>query len=64
MLRGQHCSNTQVSFNYLSGTATPIKLDAVSAAQPLMAYRFNAWAFAARPYFELAVGAPDEMLGI
>jgi hypothetical protein len=56
-------ASTQISFNYLSGTATPIKLDAVSAAQPLMAYRFNAWAFAARPYFELAVGAPDGIVG-
>ena len=56
-------ASTQVSFNYLSGTATPIKLDAVSAAQPLMAYRFNAWAFAARPSFESAVGLPDGVPG-
>ena len=56
-------ASTQVSFNYLSGTATPIKLDAVSAAQPLMAYRFNAWAFAARPYFEREVGLDDGIQG-
>jgi len=56
-------ASTQISFNYLSGTATPIKLDAVSAAQPLMAYRFNAWAFAARPYFELEVGLADDIPG-
>lgn len=36
----------QISFNYLSGTATPIKLNA-NALQSRMAYRDNAWAFAA-----------------
>jgi len=56
-------ASTQISFNYLSGTATPIKLDAVSAAQPVMAYRFNAWAFAARPFFEVEVGLDDGIPG-
>jgi len=39
----------QISFNYLSGTATPIKVNATSggALQSKMAYRDNAWAFAA-----------------
>jgi hypothetical protein len=37
----------QIAFNHLTGTATVLNLDDADAAQPLQAFRYNAWAFAA-----------------
>jgi hypothetical protein len=50
-------ARNQISFNFLSGTATPVKIDATAAAQPKMAYRYNAWAFADAPYSEYSDGS-------
>jgi len=38
----------QISWNHLTGTATVIDTDDADALQALQAFRYNAWAFAAR----------------
>jgi hypothetical protein len=44
----------QVAFNHLTGTATVMSLNDTTAAQPQQAFKYNAWAFAARSDVGLA----------
>jgi len=53
----------QIAWNELTGTATPVRLNDTQSLQPKEAYRYNAWAFAARNATGLAPDDPTDMFG-
>src|SRR6266436_3806334 len=54
----------QVAFNHLTGTATVVHLADADANQPKQAFRYNAWAFAARggPADYTVEGTPGQLV--